>query len=167
MAVFSIEFARGQLAGPEYDDYSVGVASVCNDDAQPRRVRFDDNINRDFVVGWNYSSPSGSPATTIRIEEYTDEMIWREISTSTDTPVPGFVPSELRDNSTGNLLTYPYNMNISDLDDLSVSPNSLELICNKSDKYTTIRTRSITYYIFDANGNGGPMRKAVFINTQQ
>ena len=167
MAVFSIEFARGQLQGPDYDDYNVGVSTPCNDDAQPRRVRFDDNINGDFVVGWDYNSPSGSPATTIRIEEYTDEMIWREISNGIDTPVPGFVPSQLRDNSTGNLLTYPYNMNISDLNQLSVVPNSLELVCNESSKYTTIRNRTITYYIFDANGNGGPMRKAMFTNTQQ
>lgn len=166
MAQFTIEFDRSIDGGPQYDPYNINQSIQCNDDGQQRRVRFNDTINGDFVVGYNYFSPGGYTAQTIKILGYEDTMIWTEIATGAETVPTGFVPSRLRRNSTSAILTYPYTMNISDLADIGLEINSIELICNESDKYETSRSRAISYTITDANGQEGPVRKALYTNSQ-
>jgi len=161
MAIFQIEFEEFREPGPTYEDYSVGVNTICNDDAQQRNVMFNDIINGDFVVGYNYS---GNPATTLVIESYEDHMDFIEIATSIATPDPGFTPSELRDTSTGNALTYPYTKAITNLNQLDLILNSSELSCPPSSDYTTVRTRRLVYHILDDNGTAGPTRTASFTN---
>lgn len=167
MAEFTAEFERNINPGPEYDNYSIDQATQCNDDVQQRNVMFNDIINGDFVVGFNYNSSTGTPPQSLRILSYTDEMFWTETSSGIVTPVPGFVPSELKENSTGNVLTYPFTININNLNNIDIQSNSLELECNDSAKYVSRRNRVIEYIIFDQNGQAGPIRKATFTNIQQ
>lgn len=166
MASFTVEFQREILFGPEYENYSIDQVTECNDDAQQRRVRFNDIVNGDFVVGYNYTSSTSSPAQIIRIESYTDEMISTEISSGIVAVPAGFVPSQLERISTNTTLTYPYSMNISELSDIGIEANSVELMCEDRIKYTASRIRSINYYIFDSNGQSGPLRTARFTNSQ-
>ena len=166
MAIFTVEFARGSLPGPEYEDYFVGVTSICFDDARQHPIKFNDNITGDYVVGWNWSNPSTviNPGT-IRLESFTDTT--EVIELSTGIVVPNTVPSNtLKDISTGSNLTYPYVIPMSQLGNIQENFNSSEIYCEDggSSKYKTTRTRRLEYIIFDTDGVPGPLRVATYQN---
>lgn len=167
MATFTIEFARGTLPGPQYEDYSVSVAVACNTTAIQTNIKFNNNTG-DYVVGWNYTNTSfGLPAQNIRIESFTDEAMYKEISTGNEIPVPGYTGNTLKDISTGSNLTYPYITPITNLVNIQENLNNPELICPDDINYTAVRRRKIQYLIIDSGGNSGELRTATFQNTPQ
>lgn len=164
MATFQAEFEES-LQGPTYEDYSVGVATPCNDDGQQRVIKFNDTVTGDFVVGFNYNSPGSFSAQNLVIESYTDESIIIEIATSIETVDSSHIPNLLQ--YSGVTISYPYTVGMSNLNNLSWFIRSLELQCGDDPGYTYRRERIITYHIVDSNGNVGPTRVAIFINTPQ
>ena len=168
MAVFSIEFARGQLAGPEYEDYNVtGPLGICFDDARQHPIKFNDNITGDYVVGWNWSNPSfGLPPGSIRIESFTDITETIELSTGLVVNTQTSPANTLRDNTAGVDLTYPYITPMSNLGNIVENFNQNEIMCfnSGSDKYRNTRTRIVEYILFDTAGNPGPLRTARYDN---
>lgn len=164
MANFTVQFEESQNLAPTYEDYGVGVRTKCSTDAAQLRVRFNDIVTGDFVVGYNYSSPMASPATTLIITQYIDEMFWIDNVTGATTVPTFFDPSELSDNGT-TISTFPHYVSINTLGDLAIVPHSGELHCPPKGSYA-IRTRTISYMIRDANNLDGPLRKATFINNE-
>lgn len=166
MAEFTVEYQAAVVPGPQYDDYFVGVQSICSDDARTHPIKFNDNVTGDYVVGWNWTNPNGLPVGTIQIESFTDGT--EVIELSTGNVVPSSVPSNtLKDTSTGLDLTYPYTINISQLPNITENLNSYELTCHSSgsDKYRNTRIRKLRYVLFDTAGNPGPTRIAIYQNT--
>lgn len=167
MANFTVEFARGQLPGPTYEDYNVGVTSICYDDARTHPIVFNNNVTGDYVVGWNWDNPSfGLPPGTIRIESFTDTMETVDVATGTVIPTTS-TPNTLRDTSTGLNLTYPYTTPISNLSNIVENFNSTELECYDfgSRKYMNTRTRVIQYVLFDTAGHPGSIQNATYKNS--
>lgn len=167
MATFTVEFERGSLPGPSYEDYSVGVTSICGDDARTHPIKFNDNINGDYVVGWNWSNPSyGLPPGSIRIESFTDETFVEEVATGTMIPV-SYPSNTLKDLSTGLNLTYPYITPISNLPNIVENFNQAEITCysSGSSDYINTRKRTIEYILFDTDNHAGDLHKATFVNT--
>lgn len=168
MAVYRIEFERGQIPGPEYEDYNVvGPVGVCGDDARQHPIRFNDNVLGDYVVGWNWSNPStGLPVGSIRFESFVDETVTVELSTGTVVNVQTTPANTLRDNTAGVNLTYPYITPISNLPNIEENYSQPELVCysDGSDKYRNTRSRKIEYILFDTGGNAGPVRVAQYNN---
>lgn len=166
MAEFTVEFTRGQLPGPTYEDHGVGVTSICFDDARIHPIVFNNNVTGDYVVGWNWNNPSfGLPPGSIRIESFTDNMQVVEISTGAIIPVTN-TPNTLKDNSTGLDLVYPYTTPISNLANIVENYNQNELECYNrgSKKYQNTRIRIIEYTLFDTGGNPGTVQKATYKN---
>jgi len=166
MATFNIEFERGESI-PIYEDYMVGVAAICGDDARTHPIKFNDNVTGDYVVGWNWDNPAyGLPPGSIRIESFTDITEVTEISTGTNIPV-SYTPNKLQDLSTGLELTYPYITPMSNLPNIVEIFNQPEIICydSDSDKYLNVRSRTIEYILFDTGGHSGELHKAIYRNT--
>lgn len=166
MAEFTIEFARGELPGPTYEDYSVGVTSICGDDARTHPIKFNDTVTGDYIVGYNWSNPSyGLPPGTIRIEGFTDVTEVEEIVTGTQIPV-SYPPNTLKDLSTGLDLTYPYITPISNLPNIVENFNQTEITCYESGSsdYRNTRIRTIEYVLADTGGNWGPLRSVEYRN---
>lgn len=165
MAEFIVTFDRGIEPGPEYEDYIKTVSTICGEDGYDRTLTFNDTVNGDFVIGYNYTSLPGYSADTLIISSYSDEMTWEDVDTNVSIPTPGFTPSELQDTTTSTVLTYPHSMSISDLANISLTPSGVELICGGS-KYIATRKREISYHIVDTNGQSGIAHKATFINNE-
>lgn len=167
MATFTITFSEAPPVAPYYEDYSVTVESICDGDAINRIIRFNDNVTGDLVVGYNYSSSIGSPATTFKIISYEDTMNYKEIATGIESPAPGFTPSELKDNTTGNFLTYPYITPVSNINNIVMLTHSVEIKCPTDPAYTSVRVRKLVFQVADAAGTYGPIKAASFINNPQ
>lgn len=169
MAEFSIQFDELILDPPTYDESTQYQLVVCGADAMPRVLGWwpDTAFTTDYVLGYNLIV-NYPPIVTVRLHSYSDEMYWIEIGPNTETPVPGFTPSLLKDDATGNFLVYPYNKLLVDIAEISTSPNSTELMCNSDTaKYRTERRRTIEYSLIDNNGLEGPIRKANLITYDQ
>ncbi len=167
MATFTVEFERGTLPGPTYEDYSVGVTSICGDDARTHLIKFNDNINGDYVVGWNWDNPSyGLPPDTIRIESFSDTTEVLDTVSGNTIPV-SYPPNTLRDLSTGLDLTYPYVTPMSNLPNIVETFNQPEITCyaDGSPKFQNTRIRVIEYILADTGGNWGSLQKAEYRNT--
>ena len=163
MAIFTIQFQRGQLPGPTYEDFSVTNQTPCNQIPTQKVIKFNDLIG-DFVVGYNYQSSTSSPANQIRFESFTDETVSIEISTNIETIITGLPQDRLKDSSTGLDLTYPYIIPIANLPNIILNMIAEENLVCPSDpvNYTTKRRRKIEYIIFDTNGIPGPVKIAEF-----
>lgn len=151
-----------------YNGFSVGQATICNDSASQRNVRFNDILG-DFVVGRDYYHAQGLPAQTLRITNFTDNSFFIENSTGNQTPAPGFVPRRLKNLTTNTVITtFPYDILITNLNQLGVEVAGTELIC-PSDMVnnTARRVRELSYRILDSNGAVGPLKTADFRNTPQ
>lgn len=165
MAEFTVEFARGTLPGPSYEDYSVGTQGACGDDARQHPIKFND-ITGDYIVGWNWNSPAGLSPGNIRFESFTDITTTIEISTGTIINVQTTPANTLKDNSTGLDLTYPYTTDISNLPNIVENLNQIEINCyeNDSSKFKNVRSRKIEYILFDTSGNPGELKEAIYEN---
>lgn len=167
MAEFTVEFARGQLPGPTYEDYFVGgPLGICGDDARQHPIKFNDNITGDYVVGFNWDNPSGLPPGEIRIISFSDSTTTVELSTGTIVNTQLFPANTLKDNMTGLDLTYPYTTPMSNLPNIVENFAQSEITCynDGSDKYRNTRTRVVEYILFDTAGNPGPVCKATYQN---
>lgn len=167
MADFEVIFEEQLEFPPEYEDYVVGVRTKCNSgtNASQRLIRFNDIVTGDFVVGFNYNSPGGFSAQNLVIESYTDKYFVIEIATGIETADPTHIPNRLQ--YSGVNVTYPYTVGMSNLNNLGWFIRAAELQCGDTPGYTYKRERIITYHIVDSNGNIGPTRVAIFINTPQ
>ena len=166
MAEFTVEFAEGQLPRPTYEDYSVGVSSICFDDPIIHPITFNNNTTGDYVIGWNWNNPFGLPPGSIRIESFTD--ITEVIEVALNIPITvSYTSNTLKDNSTGLNLTYPYTLPISNLSNIVENFNQNEIECynDGSSRYLNTRTRTIEYTLFDTGGNAGTVQKASYRNT--
>lgn len=160
MAQIEITFA--EYTRPlSYDDYTNNQAAICNDDAQPRNILF--NTNGDFCLGYNYL---GDSADTVTIVSFTDTMEEFEVGVGSLGTPSGFVPSTIQD-SYNNNLTYPYTLQVEDLFKLKFQANTVEMLCDGSNKFYTERSRVIEYYITDINSNIGAIKKSTLFQTTQ
>lgn len=157
MAEFTVEFERGTLPPPEYDDYAVTEQVNCNDDVIPRSIVF--NNTGDFILGLNFSS-NYPPATTIVIEDYKDITTETDVATYAETtPSPNSVSSELIRISTNTPLVFPYTVAVGDLYDIGIEHASLEIVCNDTEgKFRYTRERTISYRVGDSNGLYGEIK---------
>lgn len=161
MAEFIIEFARGTLPPPEYDDSLKSENIQCGDDLHIRTIMFNNNL-ADFNVGKNFTS-NYPPETNIRIEGFLDIFEIEETAGGTVTTPSGFIPSQIKNTATNQLLTYPYTLPISQLSDLDFEHYVGEMDFCDSSKFENKRTRKISYMIEDSNNLFGPLREAVLI----
>ena len=162
MAIFQITFGESARI-PSYEDYTkIENNTSCGADNIIRKIDFNTTL-QDFSVGTNYS---GDMAQSLVIVSYTDEMKEYSVETGLIGVPSTFTPSVIKDNL-GTPLTYPYSLNIENLDILQFV-SSQEMICdNTSSKFYTERTRTITYYIIDMNGVQGPIRESKIFQTTQ
>lgn len=161
MAEFTVEFARGTLPPPEYDDSLKNENIQCGDDLHIRTIMFNNN-SADFNVGKNFTS-NYPPETNIRIEGFSDIFEIEEIAGGIITTPAGFIPSQIKNIVTNQLLTYPYTLPISQLSNLSFKHYVGEMDFCDSSKFKNRRTRKISYMIEDSNNLFGPVREAVLI----
>lgn len=161
MAEFTVKFARGTLPPPEYDDSLKNENIQCGDDLHIRTIMFNNN-SADFNVGKNFTS-NYPPETNIRIEGFSDIFEIKEIAGGIITTPAGFIPSQIKNIVTNQLLTYPYTLPISQLSDLNFEHYVGEMNFCDSSKFENKRTRKISYMIEDSNNLFGPLREAILI----
>lgn len=161
MAEFTVKFARGTLPPPEYDDSLKNENIQCGDDLHIRTIMFNNN-SADFNVGKNFTS-NYPPETNIRIEGFSDIFEIEEIAGGIITTPAGFIPSQIKNIVTNQLLTYPYTLPISQLSDLNFEHYVGEMDFCDSSKFENRRTRKISYIIEDSNNLFGPVREATLI----
>ena len=161
MAEFTVKFARGTLPPPEYDDSLKNENIQCGDDLHIRTIMFNNN-SADFNVGKNFTS-NYPPETNIRIEGFSDIFEIEEIAGGIITTPAGFIPSQIKNTVTNQLLTYPYTLPISQLSDLNFEHYVGEMNFCDSSKFENKRTRKISYMIEDSNNLFGPLREAILI----
>ena len=169
MAQFEVTFY--EYTRPlKYEDYSMKTTYPCTEEPSVYRYPiFNDVINGDFVIGYNYSG--GIPAT-LRIHSFGDSMTHTEVSTGTVWIPSGFTPDKLMDEATGLELTYPYDKDINNITDIhtfneATSPYVYEFYCSGTTKTLALRVRKIVYSIIDEYGLEGPKREAMFIINEQ
>lgn len=168
MARFDIEFARGQIKKPKYDNYTPqpGVRTRCGEDAQPRTIKFNDTTG-DFIVGlnWDNSENGDLPPGVLTISSYQDYIVEANMQTGNQTVLTQYAGT-LRDSSTGLDLTYPCDINVADLGNIEQHHNSVELVCLQSDlgKWRYTRVRSLAYLLADTAGNQGDISQTILIN---
>ncbi len=158
MAEFTVKFARGTLPPPEYDDSLKNENIQCGDDLHIRTIMFNNN-SADFNVGKNFTS-NYPPETNIIIEGFTDIAEIEESGGAITNPV-GFIPSQIKNTVTNQLLTYPYTLPISQLSDLNFEHYVGEMDFCDFSKFENRRIRTLTYVIEDSNTLFGPVREAV------
>ena len=159
MAEFTVKFARGTLPPPEYDDSLKNENIQCGDDLHIRTIMFNNN-SADFNVGKNFTS-NYPPETNIRIEGFSDIFEIEEIAGGIITTPAGFIPSQIKNIVTNQLLTYPYTLPISQLSNLSFEHYVGEMDFCDFSKFENRRIRTLTYVIEDSNTLFGPVREAV------
>lgn len=162
MAEFIVEFARGSLPPPTYDDYEKTERILCGDDAHERTVAFDST--GDFIVGLNFQS-NYPPASTVIIESFHDVTIETQLDNGTIVnPAPGSSPSYLYRISTGTPLTYPYTIPVDEVSDIGVQATTAEIVCRTvGGKFSYQRTRRLGYRIMDSNGLYGDLKSSTLI----
>lgn len=151
-----------------YNSYQVGQATLCDDNALQRNIKFND-LSGDFVIGKDFTNSAGFPAQTLRIVNFTDESFFIENLSGNQMPVPGYVPRRLKNIITNVVITtFPTDVSISNLNQLGVEITGDELTCpSDTFNYTARRIRKMTYRIIDSDGNLGPIKEARFDNTPQ
>ena len=159
MAEFTVKFARGTLPPPEYDDSLKNENIQCGDDLHIRTIMFNNN-SADFNVGKNFTS-NYPPETNIRIEGFSDIFEIEETAGGIITTPAGFIPSQIKNIVTNQLLTYPYTLPISQLSNLSFEHYVGEMDFCDFSKFENRRIRTLTYVIEDSNTLFGPVREAV------
>lgn len=158
MSEFTVKFARGTLPPPYYENSTKIENIQCGDDLHTRTILFNNNL-ADFNVGKNFMS-NYPPETNIIIEGFTDIAEVEELGGAITNPV-GFIPSQIKNIVTNQLLTYPYTLPISQLSNLNFEHYVGEMDFCDFSKFENRRIRTLTYVIEDSNALFGPVKEAV------
>jgi hypothetical protein len=155
----------------QYSSGSLGVGTLCNTADYDKIFVYNNlSVPYDFNVGLNFTNSLGYPAQTLRIENYTDESYFLNNNTGDRIPSPGFVPKKIRNSTTNTLVTtFPYNIPIANLNQLTVELGGDGLICEPNPNpavYSAIRVRTLYYRILDTQGNVGPLKDFTRISTK-